>query len=263
MTFRYPGTERAVLQGVSVTIRPGETVAVVGVNGAGKTTLVKLLCRLYDPTEGRILLDGRDLRDYDLADLRWHTSVVFQDYAKYALSAGENVGLADISRMDDRAGITLATERAGADTVIATLPRGLDTPLGRQFDDGLELSTGQWQKLALARAFFRDAPLQILDEPTAALDPQAEYEVYLRFQELARRAIGDQPSAISESHDGIKADRDRTTILISHRFSTVRMADRILVLDNGRIAEAGSHEELLRQNGLYADLYEKQASRYR
>ncbi|HEY8744848.1 MAG TPA: ABC transporter ATP-binding protein, partial [Chloroflexota bacterium] len=148
VTFRYPGVERSVLHGVSVTIRPGETVALVGENGAGKTTLVKLLCRLYDPTGGNILLDGHDLREYDLRDLRRHMTVVFQDYARYALSAAENIGLADLSRLDDRDGIATATVRAGADVVVATLPRGLDTPLGRQFDDGLELSIGQWQKLA-------------------------------------------------------------------------------------------------------------------
>ena len=157
-------------------------------------------------------------------------TVVFQDYARYALTAAENVGLADLSRLDDRAGIATATARAGADAVVATLPNGLDTPLGRQFDDGLELSIGQWQKLALARAFFRDAPLQILDEPTSALDAQAEYDVYLRFQELTH---------------------GRTTLLISHRFSTVRMADRILVLEGGRIVEAGSHAELVTLGGRY------------
>jgi ATP-binding cassette, subfamily B, bacterial len=242
VAFRYPGVERPVLQSVSVTIRQGETVALVGENGAGKTTLVKLLCRLYDPTGGAIFLNGHDLREYNLGDLRKHMTVVFQDYARYALTAAENVGLADLDRLEDRAGIAAATVRAGADAVVATLPNGLDTPLGRQFDDGLELSIGQWQKLALARAFFRDAPLQILDEPTSALDAQAEYDVYLRFQELTH---------------------GRTTLLISHRFSTVRMADRILVLEGGRIVEAGSHAELVALGGRYATLYEMQAGRYR
>ncbi|MGH2369733.1 MAG: ABC transporter ATP-binding protein [Chloroflexota bacterium] len=242
VTFRYPGTERPVLHEVSFTIQPGETLALVGPNGAGKTTLVKLLCRLYDPSDGQLLLDGYDLRDYDLADLRRNMTVVFQDYARYALTAGQNIGLADVERMNDRGTLAEAAKKAGADEVIATLPDGYATPLGRQFEGGQELSIGQWQKLALARAFFRDAPLQILDEPTSALDAQAEYDVYLRFQELRQ---------------------GRTTFLISHRFSTVRMADRIVVLDGGRVMEMGSHDALTRRGGVYADLYETQAARYR
>jgi ATP-binding cassette subfamily B protein len=242
VTFRYPGTARPVLDHVSFAIHPGKTVALVGHNGAGKTTLVKLLCRFYDPTEGQILLDGHDLRAYDLAAWRKRIAAVFQDYARYQLTAGENIGLADLDRLADRAAIAAAAEQAGAGDVLASLPQGLDTPLGRQFEQGAELSIGQWQKLALARAFFREAPLQILDEPTAALDAQAEYDVYQRFRELSR---------------------GRTTILISHRFSTVRMADRILVLEDGRLVEEGPHDALVRAEGLYADLYEKQASHYR
>ncbi len=242
VTFRYPGTEQPVLRQVSLRIRPGETVALVGHNGAGKTTLVKLLCRLYDPTAGRILLDGHDLREYDLRDVRRHTTVIFQDYARYHFTAGENIGLAAVSRRDDGEAIAAAAAQSGADEVIERLPHGYDTQLGREFEDGMELSIGEWQKVALARAFFREAQFQILDEPTAALDAQAEYDVYLRFRELTQ---------------------GRTTLLISHRFSTVRMADRILVLDRGRLVEEGSHDTLMARGGLYADLYEKQASRYR
>lgn len=242
VTFRYSGTEQPVLRRVSLRIRPGETVALVGHNGAGKTTLVKLLCRLYDPTEGRILLDGHDLREYDLRDVRRHTTVIFQDYARYHFTAGENIGLAAVSRRDDGEAIAAAAAQSGANEVIGRLPRGYDTQLGREFEGGMELSIGEWQKVALARAFFREAQLQILDEPTAALDAQAEYDVYLRFRELTQ---------------------GRTTLLISHRFSTVRMADRILVLDRGRLVEEGNHDALMARGGLYADLYEKQAARYR
>jgi ATP-binding cassette subfamily B protein len=242
VTFCYPGTERVVLRDVNFSLKPGETLALVGHNGAGKTTLVKLLCRLYDPTSGEILLDGVDLREYDLAAWRRQVAAIFQDYARYQLTAGENIGLADLTRIDDDQAIAAAAARAGADEVIATLPRGLATPLGRHFVEGVELSIGQWQKLALARAFFRRAPLQILDEPTAALDTQTEYAVYERFRELTR---------------------GRTTILISHRFATVRMADRILVLDEGRLVEEGSHAELMAAGRLYAGLYELQAAAFR
>ncbi len=242
VSFRYPGTGRPVLNWVSFTIRPGERLALVGHNGAGKTTLVKLLCRLYDPTAGQILLDGQDLREYDLADWRRNIAVVFQDYAKYHLTAGQNIGLADLDRINDSTAITAAAKAAEADDLIAALPQGPDTLLGRQFEQGVELSIGQWQKVALARAFFRDAPLLILDEPTAALDAEAEYAVYQRFRDLTH---------------------GRTTLIISHRFSTVRMADRILVLQDGRIVEQGPHEDLMAAQGSYAAMYEKQASRYR
>ncbi len=241
VSFAYPGTERTVLNDVSFRVGPGESVALVGHNGAGKTTLVKLLCRLYDPTHGGVFLDGVDLREYDLTDLRQNITAVFQDYAQFHLTAAENIGVANLDRMRDRPGIVRAAAQGGADEVIARLPKGYDSQLGREFEEGSELSIGEWQKLALARAFFRDAQILILDEPTAALDVQAEYEVYQRFKELTE---------------------GRSTILISHRFSTVRMADRIVVLGDGAIVEEGSHAQLMAQGGTYADLYRKQASWY-
>ena len=220
---------------------PGESVALVGHNGAGKTTLVKLLCRLYDPTHGGIILDGVDLREYDLTDLRQNITAVFQDYAQFHLTAAQNIGIADLERAEDRSAIMRAAEQGGADEVISRLPKGYDSQLGREFEEGSELSIGEWQKLALARAFFRNAQILILDEPTAALDVQAEYDVYQKFKELTQ---------------------GRSTILISHRFSTVRMADRIVVLENGSILEEGTHAQLMAQGGTYADLYSKQASWY-
>ena len=241
VSFTYPGTEREVLKDVSFKVGPGESVALVGHNGAGKTTLVKLLCRLYDPTHGGIILDGVDLREYDLTDLRQNITAVFQDYAQFHLTAAQNIGIADLERAEDRSAIIRAAEQGGADEVISRLPNGYDSQLGREFEEGSELSIGEWQKLALARAFFRNAQILILDEPTAALDVQAEYDVYQKFKELTQ---------------------GRSTILISHRFSTVRMADRIVVLENGSIAEEGSHAQLMAQGGTYADLYSKQASWY-
>ena len=241
VTFTYPGTEREVLKDVSFKVGPGESVALVGHNGAGKTTLVKLLCRLYDPTHGGIILDGVDLREYDLTDLRQNITAVFQDYAQFHLTAAQNIGIADLERAEDRSAIIRAAEQGGADEVISRLPNGYDSQLGREFEEGSEISIGEWQKLALARAFFRNAQILILDEPTAALDVQAEYDVYQKFKELTQ---------------------GRSTILISHRFSTVRMADRIVVLENGSIAEEGSHAQLMAQGGTYADLYSKQASWY-
>ena len=240
VTFTYPGRSEPVLRDVSLHLGPRESVALVGHNGAGKTTLVKLLLRLYDPTEGRILLDGVDLRAFDPADLRRQLGVIFQDFVRYELTAGENIGLGQVEARHDTARLHAAAAKAGADAVIAALPNGLATPLGRQFG-GRELSGGEWQKLALARAFVRDCALLVLDEPTAALDVQTEYEVYTRFQELTR---------------------DRTTLLISHRFSTVRMADRILYLADGRIQEAGTHTDLLTHDGAYARLYRLQAAQY-
>ena len=242
VSFTYPGTERKVLKDVSFQVGPGESVALVGQNGAGKTTLVKLLCRLYDPTHGAIYLDGADLREHDLGNLRENITAIFQDYARFHLTAAQNIGIANLERMEDRAEVKRAAEQGGADEVIARLPMGYDNQLGREFEEGAELSIGEWQKLALARAFFRDAQILILDEPTAALDVQAEYEVYERFKELTE---------------------GRSTILISHRFSTVRMADRIVVLEDGAIIEEGSHAQLMAQGGMYADLYSKQASWYR
>ena len=240
--FRYPGAESWALRGLEFELRAGEVLALVGENGAGKTTLVKLLARLYDPDEGRILLDGRDLRDYDLDDLRANIGVIFQDFVRYHLSAGENIGVGRIEAMEDDARIREAARRAMADELIAALPQGYDQVIGRRFKNGVDLSGGQWQKLAIARAYMRDAQVMILDEPTAALDARAEFEVFQRFKELSHR---------------------RTAVLISHRFSSVRMADRILVLAGGRVEASGTHDELMAQGGRYAELFELQAAGYR
>ena len=242
LTFRYPGTERDVLRDVSFAIRPGEHVALVGENGSGKTTLVKLLCRLYDPGAGAVRIDGIDLREMRVDDVRGNFSVVFQDYAKFYLTARENVWLGNVTLPIDSEIIIEAARRTGADAVIRALPFGYDTMLGRQFENGVDLSVGQWQKLALARAFLRNTPFIVLDEPSAALDPRAEAEVFDHFHELAH---------------------GRTAIFISHRLSTVRRADRILVMVDGRIAEAGPHEELVERAGVYASLFETQAKHYR
>jgi ATP-binding cassette subfamily B protein len=241
LSFRYPGTERNVLEDISFEIRPGEHIAVVGENGSGKTTLIKLLCRLYEPTAGTIRVDGQDLRDYALADLRTALAIVFQDYARYHLTARENIWLGNVALPPESERIREAALRTGADAVLQGLPHGYDTMLGRQFENGVDLSIGEWQKLALARAFLRESQIIVLDEPTAALDPRAEAEVFDRFHELAH---------------------GRTTIVISHRLSTVRMADRILVMVDGRIAESGPHEELVERDGVYANLYQTQARRY-
>ncbi|HSK21295.1 MAG TPA: ABC transporter ATP-binding protein [Longimicrobiales bacterium] len=242
VTFRYPGTDQDVLKNVTFTIAPGEHVALVGENGSGKTTLVKLLCRLYDPATGAVRVDGVDLREISVDDLRSHFAIVFQDYAKFYLTARENIWLGNVSVPVDSDAIIEAARRTGADEVIRALPNGYDTLLGRQFENGVDLSIGQWQKLALARAFLRQTPIIILDEPSAALDPRAEAAVFDRFDELAR---------------------DRTAIFISHRLSTVRRADRILVMVDGRIAEAGAHEDLVERAGVYASLFETQARHYR
>jgi ATP-binding cassette, subfamily B, bacterial len=241
IAFRYPGTERLVFSHLDLEIPWGKTTAVVGENGAGKSTLVKLLTRLYDPIEGRVLLDGVDLRDYDVEELRRQIAIVFQDFARYQLPVWENIGLGNVDYLHDRRRIAEAARQAGADAVIHRLPQGDETLLGREFEGGVELSGGEWQKIALARAFMRDAPFLILDEPTAALDPRSEYEIYQRFLELAA---------------------GRTTLLISHRFSTVRMADRILVLEHGEMIEEGDHRSLMGQGGRYAELYAMQAERY-
>lgn len=242
VSFQYPTGSGKVLEDVSLTIRPGEVVALVGENGSGKTTLIKLLCRLYDPASGIITLDGVDLRQFETTALRREISVIFQDYAQYHLTARENIWFGNAALPPDEERIVAAARHAGADEVITGLPRGYETILGKWFEDGEELSVGEWQKVALARAFLRDAQIIVLDEPTSSLDAKAEYEVFKKFRHLAA---------------------GRTVILISHRFSTVRMADRIYVLEDGRIIENGSHDELVHLGGTYARLFETQAQYYR
>ena len=240
--FRYPGSERWAVRHLSFTLEPEERVALVGENGAGKTTLVKLLARLYDPDEGRILLDGVDLRDYDLESLRKNIGVIFQDFVRYDFILKENIAVSQVDAFDDDARMREAARRSLADSVAGRLSAGYDQMLGRRFDGGVDLSGGEWQKVALGRAYMRDAQVLILDEPTAALDARAEYEVFLRFAELTK---------------------GRLAVLISHRFSTVRMADRILVLQGGELADQGTHEELVARGGLYAELFSLQAAGYR
>ncbi|MFL5619508.1 MAG: ABC transporter ATP-binding protein [Gemmatimonadaceae bacterium] len=256
--FQYPGSDRWAIRHVNLSITPGERIALVGENGAGKTTITKLLARLYDPTEGRILLDGIDLREYDLASLREAIGVIFQDFVRYDMRFDENVGVGEINgvtayltgvrdaREDSAptppAALVDASERSLASTLLPRFTRGYRQMLGRRFDDGVDLSGGEWQKIALARAYMREAQLLILDEPTAALDARAEYEVFVRFNQLMA---------------------GRMAVVISHRFSTVRMADRIVVLGEGRVVEEGTHEELLAREGLYAELFEMQAAGYR
>jgi ATP-binding cassette subfamily B protein len=261
--FQYPGSEAWAIRHVSFTLQPGERVAFVGENGAGKTTLTKLLARLYDPTEGRILLDGVDLREYEINSVRRAIGVIFQDFVKYDLRFDENVGVGEIDEVRsylDAPGVTeqesvgsdgngevpgaivSASEKSLASSLLPRFSKGYKQMLGRRFDEGVELSGGEWQKIALARAYMRDAQVLILDEPTAALDARAEYEVFIRFSQLIA---------------------GRMAVIISHRFSTVRMADRIIVLQNGMVIEDGSHQELVARGGLYAELFALQAEGYR
>jgi ATP-binding cassette, subfamily B, bacterial len=243
VSFRYPGSERKVLNGLNFVLRPGERVALIGENGEGKTTIVKLLTRLYDPVEGRILLDGIDLREYDLDDLYKEIGVIFQDYMRYEMTARENIAVGRIEFLDNLQKVQESARKSMANEVVAKLgSAGYDQMLGRRFETGVDLSGGEWQKVALARAYLRDAQLLILDEPTSALDARSEYEVFQRFAELTA---------------------GKMAVFISHRFSTVRMADRIVVLENGRIAEEGDHEYLTSLGGRYAEMFELQAASYR
>jgi len=242
VSFRYPGDEHRVLEDIALTIRPGEHVALVGENGAGKTTIAKLLCRLYDPTSGAITLDGIDLRQYGTQDLRRSVSVVFQDYSRYHLTARENIWLGNINVPPDSQYVDRAARKAGIHPVISQLANGYDTVLGKSFDGGQELSAGEWQKIAIARAFLHDGEIIVLDEPSSSLDAQAEYEIFERFHQLMK---------------------GKTAILISHRLSTVKMVDRIYVLKHGRIAESGTHKELMKESRIYAGMFETQAQRYR
>jgi ATP-binding cassette subfamily B protein len=240
--FRYHNSDHWANRHLNFTLHAGEKLALVGENGAGKTTLVKLLVRLYDPTEGRILLDGVDLREYDIRQLRKYTGIIFQDYLRYQMSFAQNIAVGNIDETDNRPLIEIAAKKSLADSLVQRLPHKYDQALGRRFNDGIELSGGEWQKVALARAYMKDSQLLILDEPTSALDARAEYEVFQRFAELTK---------------------GKSAVLISHRFSTVRMADRILLLDKGQLKEIGSHEELLQKNGRYAELFHLQARGYR
>ncbi|MGJ5675497.1 MAG: ABC transporter ATP-binding protein [Nostochopsis sp.] len=242
VSFQYSTTTRKALIDINLTIQPGEVVALVGENGSGKTTLIKLLCRLYDPTTGNITIDGIDLRQFQTIQLRRQISVIFQDYAKYHLTAQENIWLGNIDIPQNHEDVIEAAYRSGADQVIKSLPQGYDTMLGKLFDQGEELSIGQWQKIAIARAFLRDSQVIVLDEPTSALDPKAEEEVFQKFRQLIK---------------------GQAAILISHRLSTVKMADRIYVMEHGRIVENGTHEQLMHLSGSYAHLFETQAQHYR
>lgn len=240
--FSYPGNSRLVLNNINFCLRPSERIALVGENGQGKTTIVKLLTRLYDVTSGQILLDGIDIREYDLEDLWREVGVIFQDFMRYEMTAARNIGLGRVEHCDDQTRIQLAAQKSFAEQVIRRLPKGFQQTLGVRFEGGVELSGGEWQRIALARAYLRDAQVLILDEPTAALDARSEHDLFQRFADLTTQKM---------------------SVLISHRFSTVRMADRILVLEGGRIAEQGPHDELVKFGGRYAEMFELQAANYR
>jgi ATP-binding cassette subfamily B protein len=242
VSFWYPGSPRIILDRMNFRLQPGERVALIGENGQGKTTIVKLITRLYDPSEGQILLDGVDLREYSLEDLYCEIGVIFQDFMRYEMTARENIAVGRVEELENLELLRAAARKSMADHVVGQLPRGYEQMLGRRFDGGVDLSGGEWQKVALARAYLRDAQLLILDEPTAALDARSEFEVFHRFAELTT---------------------GKMALFISHRFSTVRMADRIVVLDNGKIAEEGSHDQLARTGGRYAEMFEMQAASYR
>jgi len=242
VSFRYPGNSRLILDRINFALHPEERLALIGENGQGKTTIVKLITRLYDPTEGQILLDGVDLREYDVEDLHREIGVIFQDFMRYEMTARENVAVGRVEEINNLELLQTAARKSRADHTIERLPQGYDQMLGRRFDQGVDLSGGEWQKVALARAYLRDAQLLILDEPTAALDARSEFEVFRRFSELTA---------------------GKMALFISHRFSTVRAADRILVLENGKIAEEGTHDQLARRGGRYAEMFEMQASSYR
>lgn len=239
--FQYRNTDRWANRNLSFTLKPGEKLALVGENGAGKTTLVKLLARLYDPTEGRILLDGKDLKEYELEGLRYNLGIIFQDYIRYQMTFYQNIAVGNIKELDNEALVKKAAKESLADKLALKFPEAYQQWLGRRFNDGVELSGGEWQKVALARAYMKDAQVLILDEPTAALDARAEYEVFQRFAELTK---------------------GKSAVLISHRFSTARLADRILVLENGTLLESGTHQELLKADGRYAELFNLQAKGY-
>jgi ATP-binding cassette subfamily B protein len=246
VSFAYPGTDKLILNGLNLTIAPGTSLALVGENGAGKTTLIKLLCRFYDPTVGGILLDGRDIREYDLHSYRKRLAVIFQDFVHYSLPARENIGVGSIEHVKDAALVGRAADRIGVLDKLEALPSGLETILDKMFDGGADLSGGEWQRVALARALMAQeghgADILVLDEPTASLDVRTEHEMYERFEELAQ---------------------GRTTILVSHRFSTVQMAARVVYLEGGKVVEDGSHNELIAHRGRYAELYEFQARHFR
>ena len=242
VSFTYPGTDRTVLKDFNFTLAPRERIALIGENGQGKTTVVKLITRLYDPTAGQILLDGVDLREYSLEDLHRHIGVIFQDFMRFEMTARENIAVGRVDQPNQQNDIEIAAHKSLADTVVSKFTHGYDQMLGRRFEGGVELSGGEWQKMALARAYLRDAQMLILDEPTAALDARSELEVFERFAELTE---------------------GKMALLISHRFSTVRMADRIVVLSGGRLIEEGNHQQLMASGGLYAEMFEMQAASYR